>query len=157
MRKTATIAIEAPGRDSGKVFFIREMPATQTEKWAMRAFLALARSGVDVPPNIAEAGWAGIAAIGLKAFGGLGFADAEPLMDEMFACVQIIPDPTRPQVIRALIEDDIEEVATRLRLRREVFALHADFSRLATLLPSAAVASKESLPSTATSLDPSPT
>ena len=107
MRKTATIFIDGAGRDMGKVFFIREMPATQTEKWAMRAFLALSRSGVDVPPDIAEAGWAGIAAIGLKAFGGMGFTDAEPLMDEMFSCVQIIPDPTKPQVIRPLVEDDI--------------------------------------------------
>ena len=130
MRKTATITIEAAGRDFGKVFLLREMPASQAEKWAARAFLGMARSGVEIPDNIASAGLAGIAALGLRAIGGMAFADAEPLLDEMFACIQYIPDPTRPAVVRALIEDDIEEIATRVRLRKEVFGLHVDFSSL---------------------------
>lgn len=135
MRKTATIAIEA-GRDAGKVFFLRELSASQAEKWAARAFLGLAKSGVDIPDDISRAGLAGIAAMGLRAIGGMQFAELEPLLDEMFACVQIIPDPTRPIVIRALIEDDIEEVSTRLRLRKEVFGLHVDFSAAGALLTS---------------------
>ncbi len=103
------------------------MPASQAEKWAAKAFLALAKSGVEIPEDIASAGLAGVASMGLKALAGMTFADAEPLMDEMFACVQIIPDPARPEVVRALIEDDIEEIATRLRLRKDIFALHTDF------------------------------
>jgi hypothetical protein len=126
-RKTEMVVIDAEGRDKGKTFIIREMPATQAEKWAMRAFLALAKSGVDVPEDVAASGLAGIAALGLRALSGLTFADAEPLMDEMFSCIQIMPDPTRPNVTRHLIEDDIEEVATRLRLRKEVLALHTGF------------------------------
>ena len=58
---------------------------------------------------------------------------AEPLMDEMFRCIQIQPDPRKPEVVRPLIDngtegDDIEEVATRLRLRSEVINLHTGFS-----------------------------
>lgn len=45
----------------------------------------------------------------------------------MFECITIIPDPSKPNVTRALIEDDIEEVATRLKLRIEIFKLHVDF------------------------------
>ncbi|MFL9904276.1 hypothetical protein PQR71_40165 [Paraburkholderia fungorum] len=126
-RKTLTITLDADGRDQGKVFLLREMPPSQAEKWAMRAFLALAKSGVQIPDDISSAGLAGIAALGLKALSGLSFEDAEPLMDEMFSCISIIPDPSRPNVVRALIEDDIEEVSTRLRLRKEVFGLHTNF------------------------------
>jgi hypothetical protein len=46
----------------------------------------------------------------------------------MLACVQIIPDASRPMVRRALVEDDIEEVTTLLRLREEVLSLHTGFS-----------------------------
>lgn len=139
-RKTVTVTIEAEGRDLGKVFLLREMPASQAEKWAARAFLAMARSGIDIPDDLAGAGLAGIATVGLKAIGGLGFAEAEPLMDEMFACIQIIPDPARPAVVRALVESDTEEISTRLRLRKEVFGLHVDFSGLAAHLKSAQAA-----------------
>lgn len=127
-RKVATIVIDSEGRDCGKVFQLREMPAMQAERWAMRALLALAKSGVEIPENIANAGLAGVAALGLKAFGGLDFADAEPLLIEMMSCVQIIPDPAKPQVVRFLVDDDIEEVATLLKLRAEVFSLHTGFS-----------------------------
>lgn len=139
-RKTITVTIDAPGRDLGKMFVLREMPASQAEKWAAKAFLALARSGAEVPDNIAAAGLAGVAALGVKAFGGMSFHDAEPLMDEMMACVSIQPDLARPAVIRALIEDDIEEIATRLKLRLELFRLHMDFSAAAGLLTSAPAA-----------------
>ena len=132
-RKIATVVIDAEGRDYGKVFQLREMPAMQAERWAMRALLALAKSGVEIPENIANAGLAGVAALGLKAFGGLDFADAEPLLTEMMSCVQIIPDPAKPQIVRFLVDDDIEEVPTLLKLRAEVFSLHTGFS-----LPAAA-------------------
>jgi hypothetical protein len=130
-RKTADITIEAEGRDRGKVFRLREMPATQAEKWAARAFLAIAKSDVDLPVSeeeVRQLGMAGIAALGFKALAGVTFAEAEPLMDEMFACIQIIPDPQKPAVVRALVEDDIEEIDTRLTLRKEVFQLHVNFS-----------------------------
>jgi hypothetical protein len=127
-RKTLTVTIDAPGRDQGKVFTLREMPASQAEKWAARALLALARSGVEIPDNIASAGLAGIAYLGIKAFAGLRFDDAEPLLDEMFRCITFVPDPMRPNIVRGLIEDDIEEVATRIKLRAELFTLHTGFS-----------------------------
>ena len=125
MRKTATVTITREGRDKGQVFVIEEMPASQAEKWAARAFIALAKSGVDVPEDIASAGFAGLAVLGLRALGGIDFALAEPLMDEMFQCIRIAESPS---FVRNLTEDDIQEVATRLQLRAEVFALHTGFS-----------------------------
>jgi hypothetical protein len=128
MRKSATVTIEAKGRDHGKVFQIDEMPASRAEKWATRAMLALTRAGVEIPENVGDMGMAAIAAMGLHAIGNLSFADAEPLLDEMMGCVRFIPDPSQPKVVRALLEDDIDEVATRLFLRSEVVALHVGFS-----------------------------
>jgi hypothetical protein len=132
-RKTVDIKIEAEGRDLGKVYAITEMPASKAEKWAMKAFLALAKSGVEFPDDAKDAGMAGMAVVGLKAFGGMDDDDAIALMDEMFECVQIRPDPAHQSVVRKLIEDDIEEVSTRLRLRLEVFQLHVNFSLDAAL------------------------
>lgn len=124
----------------GKMFILNEMPAEQGEKWALRVFLALARSGVDVPQDIAERGLAGIAIVGLNALGRMNFYDAEPLLDEMFSMISFVPDPSKPVVKRGyggvgpLVPSDIEEIITRLKLRKAMLALHIDFSTAANLL-----------------------
>ena len=62
--------------------------------------------------------------MGLASLTKVSFQAAKPLLAEMMTCVQIKPSPS---VTRALIEDDIEEVATLLTLRKEVFNLHLSF------------------------------
>ncbi|QDJ35831.1 hypothetical protein CBR67_03730 [Bordetella hinzii] len=124
-RKQKTVTITEDGRDKGKVFILTELSAYEAEEWAGRALFALMNAGVDVPDNIAEAGLSGVAALGLKALQALDFDQAKPLLDKMMDCVEI--QPSR-DVTRRLVADDIEEVATRLKLRREVVALHLDFS-----------------------------
>jgi hypothetical protein len=128
MRKTKHATIDAEGRDNGKLFLITEMPASQAERWAFRAFQALARAGVDMPENVSGAGMAGIAVVGLKALGTIPFYEATELMDEMFSCVRIVRDKAHPETAMPLMEEDIEEVSTRLHLRSEVFELHTGFS-----------------------------
>lgn len=147
-RKTLVVTIDTPGRDLGKTFKLTEMPASQAEKWAARAFLALAKSGVEIPDNIANAGLAGLAAFGLKALGSMDFADAESLMDEMFRCISCMPDSTRPMVVRPLIEDDIEEISTRVKLRKDVFGLHVNFSIPAAASISSSTATGATTPTT---------
>ncbi len=127
MRKTLTITIDADGRDKGKVFVVTEMPAVQAERWALRAIFALMNTGADIPDDIAQMGMAGISRLGLSALMQVPYAAAEPLLAEMLECVKIIPDPAKPSVTRAPVEQDFEEVSTLLRLRKEVFALHTDF------------------------------
>jgi len=135
-RKTLTVMITAEGRDKGKMFVLTEMSATQAEKWAARALLALGASGVEIPDGIEGQGLAGVAAIGIRAFAGLPWHLAEPLLDEMFRCVSFVPNPSQPNVVRGtavgavgpMVEDDIEEIATRVRLREEVISLHLGFS-----------------------------
>ena len=128
MRKTVIITIQDEGRDKGKIFILTELPAVQAEKWAYRALLALARSGVEIPPNLAGAGFAGIAILGFQALAHIDFNDLEPLLDEMMSCIQYRPDPSNVQYSRPLMVDDIEEIATRIKLRAEVYTLHTGFS-----------------------------
>ena len=128
MRKTAIVRIDDENRDKGKVFLLTEMPASQAEKWAERALLALMRSGIDVPDDLSKQGMAGIVSVGLRLFGGVSFQEMGPLLDELMACVQITPDPHHPEIVRRLIEEDIEEVATRIKLKAEVYKLHTNFS-----------------------------
>lgn len=126
-RKTLTYTVTDEGRDKGKLFILTEMPASQAERWALRALSALAASGIEIPDDIASAGLAGVARLGVQAFGGLPWEKAEPLIEEMFKCITIQPDPSKPSITRVLIEDDIEEVTTRLKLRIELFKLHMSF------------------------------
>lgn len=127
-RKSAVVTISREGRDKGKTFVITEMSAMRAEKWATRAFLALGRAGVEVPDGLADAGIAGLAVLGLRALASLRFEDAEPLLDEMFARVQIMPDPRNPETVRSVMEDEVEEVSTILKLRAEALDLHMGFS-----------------------------
>lgn len=127
-RKSAIVQITDDNRDRGKVFHILEMPAAQAERWAIRAFQALARSDVEIPDNVAGAGFAGIAKLGFQALAKMDEISLMNLMDEMMLCVSFQPDPRKPEIVRPLVEEDIEEVQTRLRLRLEVFQLHTGFS-----------------------------
>ena len=137
MRKTKNVVIppDATGtpddqknRDAGKVYIITEMPASQAERWAFRAFQALARSGVDLPENTSGAGMAGLAHIGLQALSTIPYNEANDLMDEMFSCVKIMRNKETPLIGYDLMEEDVEEVRTRVILRTEVFELHTGFS-----------------------------
>jgi hypothetical protein len=127
MRKTSTYTETADNRDKGKIFKLEEMSADQAEAWALKAFFAIMNAGIDVPDNLADLGFAGIATAGLNALGKVDYETARPLLDEMMTCVQIIPDPAKPNVARALFPGDIEEVATKLKLRKAVFDLHVAF------------------------------
>src|SRR5690606_28017043 len=75
-----------------------------------------------------EAGWIAVVAAGFQAFLKGPWDEVKPLLDEMFECVKAMPDPSKPAIVRPLIEDDIEEIASRVKLRDEVFELHAGFS-----------------------------
>ncbi|CCE07598.1 conserved hypothetical protein [Bradyrhizobium sp. STM 3843] len=128
MRKTSNITIQDEGRDKDKVFVLTEKPAIEADKWGIRALLALSKSGVPIPPEFMEMGIIGVLAVGVHRLAGVSFTDLEPLLDEMLTCVQIMPTPERPDIIRKLLPDDIEEVKTLQTLRMEVFRLHTGFS-----------------------------
>lgn len=134
-RKTKTVRIqaEAGNRDAGKTFLITEMSAGQAETWAIRALSAVAQSGLDIPPDVMRMGMGALVAVGFKGLITMSFVEAAPLLDEMMGCVQIVPDPKNPHVVRPVDDEDIEEVTTRLVLRSEVWELHTGFSPAAFL------------------------
>lgn len=115
-------------RDFNKTYHIREMPASQGEKWATRVLMIAAKSGVDIG-DAEGLGMAGIAMLGVQAVMKANFEEIEPLLDEMMQCLSFKPDRNNPNVVRPLIEDDIEEIKTRFELRREVLKLHVGFSQ----------------------------
>lgn len=132
-RREGWYVVAADGkRDAGKRFKMREMSAAAIEDWAMRAFLALAAAGINIPDEVISAGAAALqsvnfAQIGLNGLGKISHGDAKPLLDEMLACVTVCPDPTNMAFERALVDTDIEEVMTRVKLRMEVWKLHVGF------------------------------
>lgn len=129
-RRTMTYTVESEGRDAGKAFFITEMPASQAERWAIRALMAMASSGSDVPESAFNQGMAGVAEMAphaIRALSSVPFDVAEPLLEEMMGCVQIMPNPDKPSIKRGDIAGDIEEVRTYFELRKAVFLLHVGF------------------------------
>lgn len=130
-RSTINYTVLDEGRDKGKTFVLTEMAASRAESWAMRAILALIAGGVELPEGFERMGMAGMAEVGIKALSGLRWEVAEPLINEMWTCIQIMPDSSRPHVIRNLIEEDVEEVMTRVKLRAEVWKLHTGFLKAA--------------------------
>lgn len=131
-RKTATITIpDVPtgNRDAGKTFLITEMPAMAAERWGTRALLALSRSDYQVPDLDPDAGFAELVRIGIELLCRVEYAEVEPLLNEMLQCVQFVPDPRNPDIPpHPHVEQVVEEVATLLMLRREVWDIHSGFS-----------------------------
>jgi hypothetical protein len=136
-RNTADITITTEGRDQGKTYRLTEMSASAAEDWAIRAFMAIAKGGAEIPDGIPQS-IAGIAILGFKALVGADYATAKPLLDEMMGCVQVV---TSAGIARKPQEEDIQEVATRLQLRKEVFEVHTGFFERAARLSSTTSAS----------------
>ena len=130
-RETINYTVNQEGRDIGKVFVITEMSAFKGESWAMRAILAMIKGGVNLPDGYESLGMAGIAEVGMKALANVEAATLEPLLDEMLECVQFMPDPSKPHIVRKLHESDIEEILTLITLRAEVFKMHTGFLKAA--------------------------
>lgn len=136
-RRTQTVVITEDGRDKGKRFLLTEMVASQGESWAFRVILALANNNAEMPAGFETTGMAGLAQLGLRGLVHLPWFVAEPLLKEMFQCVQVCPDPKNPHFARPLEpadgdgDLDISEVATRIKLRGEIFKLHVNFSSAA--------------------------
>jgi hypothetical protein len=131
------------GRDADKLFKITEMPASQSEKWALRLFIAMKGTSGEVPPEVMQMGMIAVAWRGLNTFLAAD-VDAEklmPLLDDMMVCVEAVRDKSRPDVAMQLIEEDIWEPRTRVWLRGEIVRVHTGFS-LADVLSSFLEASR---------------
>lgn len=125
-RTVKKIQIADAGRDNGKVFVVTEMAPRDGHKWATRAIFALMNSGFEVPDDLAASGFAGLAAMGVKALGKANIETMAPLFDELLACVQFVPDPSKPGVMLDDLDRHIEEIKTFFVLQKEVLAVHVE-------------------------------
>jgi hypothetical protein len=126
-RKEITVTIVDEGRDKGKVFKLTEQSAIDIDKWANRATHSIVRAGGVLPDEIQKMGIIGILVVGFNRLMHIPWADLEPLLDDLKKCVEIVPTPNQPNVVRKLFPNDIEEVQTLRTLREQVFVLHVGF------------------------------
>lgn len=135
MRKTREFTIEANNRDKGKRFRITEMSAVAQEKWATKAIMAIANSGIELP-NGAEnlQGIEGLSKLiiqtGIKALLNVKYELAEPLYEELLSCCEYLGNKgeniSRP-LSQSTAEEVIEEITTLFTIRYQVWKLHTDF------------------------------
>ena len=62
-RKTSTVTIATEGRDMGRPYLIREMLASQAERWAERLLFSPGPSGRAIPADSLGTGCAAIKAV----------------------------------------------------------------------------------------------
>jgi len=152
MARCTKLVTLTDGRDRGKQFRVHEMFADAGERWALRALLAISRSGVNVPPGLFDSGWAGLAAmmpylfiIGFQGLSGAKWEEMEPLLVEMMDCVKFQPPGGYPeQPLGTGMALQVEEVKSLLVLRRAVLELHVDFSAVASPLATGETAPADS-------------
>lgn len=120
-------------RDHELEFRIREMPATRLERWLIRFGCALAStgfaksfdiaSGLDARQVVADM----LLKDGLKSLGNLSYDKVEPLINELYTCVEQKVGNAYLKLTPELIDTKIEDIRTLGRLQLEVIKLHLDF------------------------------
>lgn len=119
-------------RDNGKTFVMHEMDAYTGQDWALRALLALAASGAELPEGALQTGMAGIAGFGITALLRAPYGALKPLLDEMLAQVQYAHKPNDPKHPLTPINPGpncaVEEIKTFLTLQLRLFKFHTGFS-----------------------------
>jgi hypothetical protein len=131
MLRHTDITIDAEGRDQGKSFRVNEMAAEPAEWWAFSAMQGAIAAGIPIPDEIVGAGMAGLAnlaAVGgvwlIRSLAGIERNLLKELLDQMFECVETIP-PNGPR--RKPLAGDIEEISTRIKLRKVWWDLQFGF------------------------------
>lgn len=122
-RRTKILTIsDDKSRDNGRAYLITEMSAEDAEWWAFRVLQAImgGSANVDLNAPLAE-----LARQGLSALAKCPADQAKPLLDEMMLCVRVKLPNTSDS--REMLAGDIEEVKTRVLIRKEVLGLHTDF------------------------------
>ncbi|MCF9034195.1 hypothetical protein [Acinetobacter nectaris] len=122
-RKVKTITLDN-GRDKGKKFVITEMSAANAESWAWKVATYAMNNGMEFTDFL---GMASIAQAGFSILEKLKFEQLKELLDELFACIEYLPDPKDPTVRRDAETDDLEEPSSLVRLRFSAFQLHTGF------------------------------
>lgn len=120
MRKEIEIKIEE-GRDAGKVFKVKEMPATQMDAWITRALGVL---GAD--KTIIDVVGLSMSELVLN-LSKNNYKEAKILLDELLACCSFEKDGNLVPMKGDMVDGVIEDWTTLTRLKNESFSLNLGF------------------------------
>lgn len=120
MRKEVEIKIE-DGRDAGKVFKVKEMPATEMDAWITRALGVL---GAD--KTIIDVVSLSMSELMLN-LAKNNYGEAKILLDELLACCSFVKDGTLVPMKKDMIDGVVEDWTTLSRLKNEAFTLNLGF------------------------------
>ena len=133
MRKEITVTLNDRGNEL--TFRIREMPATKVERWIIKLAGALSATGV-FSADVADGVDAQKAIADFLLKGGLSKLGAvtkdydeviQPLIDELYACVEQKVGNAYFALTPDVIDAKIEDVRTLFNLQKEIVKLHLDF------------------------------
>ena len=133
MRKEITVTLNDRGNDL--TFRIREMPATKAERWIIKLAGALSATGV-FSADVADGVDAQKAIADFLLKGGLSKLGAvtkdydeviQPLIDELYTCVEQKVGNAYFALTPDVIDAKIEDVRTLFSLQKEIVKLHLDF------------------------------
>lgn len=125
--KTLDYTHNKAGSDHGKRFVLTRMDAFSADKWARHILQAAIRGGARIGADLADAGVAGLASLGIEIFGFMEETELDRALDRLMQCVALRPDPAHPDTTRAVIATDFEEPDTLGLVRAEAFRLHVGF------------------------------
>ena len=133
MRKEITVTLNDRGNEL--TFRIREMPATKVERWIIKLAGALSATGV-FSADVADGVDAQKAIADFLLKGGLSKLGAvtkdydeviQPLIDELYTCVEQKVGNAYFALTPDVIDAKIEDVRTLFNLQKEIVKLHLDF------------------------------
>ena len=133
MRKEITVTLNDRGNEL--TFRIREMPATKAERWIIKLAGALSATGV-FSADVADGVDAQKAIADFLLSGGLSKLGAvtkdydeviQPLIDELYTCVEQKVGNAYFALTPDVIDAKIEDVRTLFNLQKEIVKLHLDF------------------------------
>ncbi|QDH17407.1 hypothetical protein [Swingsia samuiensis] len=116
------------GADAGKKFVITRMSAFAADKWARHTIKALIQAGVKVPPSGIKAGLLGMSGLAMNIFGYMDNEECDKAFEALMKCAKIVRAGTVPSEI---LDADIDDAETLVKLREEAFKLHVDFFKAA--------------------------
>ena len=135
MRQEKIVTLNDRGEEL--TFKIKEMPATQLQKWLLRAGMILLSSGVlsDLERGQAEDGNIIGAALGAVSRGGISiFKDArididavQPLIDELLKCCYRMSEGVAVQVTPEIVDAMITDIRTLFALEAEAAKINFNF------------------------------
>ena len=133
MRKEVTVTLNDRGNEL--TFRIKEMPATKAERWIIKLAGALSATGV-FSADVADGVDAQKAIADFLLSGGLSKLGAvtkdydeviQPLIDELYTCVEQKVGNAYFALTPDVIDAKIEDVRTLFNLQKEIVKLHLDF------------------------------